>query len=82
MISCSDYPSWLYPVTKGATSIWERWNSYDKAFDNSGYNGMNSFNHFALGAVGYWMYEYQLGITTDHHNGAAGYKDFVLQPIA
>ena len=40
---------------------------------------MNSFNHFALGAVGQWMYEYQLGITTDHLNGEAGYKHFVLQ---
>jgi len=41
---------------------------------------MNSFNHFALGAVGQWMYEYQLGITSDHINGDAGYKHFILQP--
>ena len=41
---------------------------------------MNSFNHFALGAVGQWMYEFQLGITTDPGAGAAGYKHFVLQP--
>ena len=80
MISCTDFPSWLYPVTEGATSIWERWSSYDSAFLQPEVNGMNSFNHFALGAVGQWMYEFQLGITTDHINGGAGYKDFVLQP--
>lgn len=43
---------------------------------------MNSFNHFALGAVGQWMYEFQLGITNDHGEGEAGYKHFVLQPAA
>lgn len=82
MFTCTDFASWLYPVTKGATSIWERWNSYDNAFSDPSSNNMNSFNHFALGAVGQWMYEYQLGITTDHLNGEAGYKHFVLQPAA
>ena len=43
---------------------------------------MNSFNHFALGAVGAWMFEYQLGITSDHANGNAGYRHFILQPMA
>ena len=66
----------------GATTVWERWNGYEQAFDRGGNNGMNSFNHFALGAVGQWMYEYQLGITTDHHKGEAGYKHFILQPTA
>ena len=82
MISCTDFASWLYPVTEGATSIWERWNSYDNAFASPSSNSMNSFNHFALGAVGQWMYEFQLGITTDHGRGEAGYKHFVLQPTA
>lgn len=82
MFTCSDYASWLYPVTKGATSVWERWNSYDVAFSEPNANSMNSFNHFALGAVGQWMYEYQLGITTDYANGQAGYQKFVLQPSA
>ena len=80
MFSCTDFASWLYPVTEGATSIWERWNSYDNAFADPSSNSMNSFNHFALGAVGQWMYEYQLGITSDHVNGEAGYRHFVLQP--
>jgi alpha-L-rhamnosidase len=82
MFSCTDFASWLYPVTEGATSIWERWNSYDNAFADPSSNSMNSFNHFALGAVGQWMYEYQLGITSDHVNGEAGYQHFVLQPSA
>ncbi|MFR8356576.1 MAG: hypothetical protein ACLVEJ_13750 [Parabacteroides sp.] len=59
MFTCTDFTSWLYPVTKGATSIWERWNGYEVAFAEGHSNAMNSFNHFALGAVGQWMYEYQ-----------------------
>ncbi|MBR0459202.1 MAG: family 78 glycoside hydrolase catalytic domain, partial [Victivallales bacterium] len=49
------YPGWLYPITQGATTMWERWNSYtkDKGFGNV---GMNSFNHYAYGAVGAWFY--------------------------
>ena len=82
MISNTEYASWLYPVSKGATSIWERWNSLDTAFSEPNQNSMNSFNHFALGAVGEWMFEYQLGITTEPGNGAAGYQHFVLQPTA
>ena len=83
MITCTDFASWLYPVTEGATSVWERWNSYDNAFSDPSSNSMNSFNHFALGAVGQWMYEFQLGITTDHGKGVpGGYQHFVLQPNA
>ena len=82
MFSCSDYASWLYPVACGATSIWERWNSYEAAFSDPNSNSMNSFNHFALGAVGQWMFEYQLGITANYAEGEAGYKHFVLQPTA
>ncbi len=82
MFTCTDYTSWLYPVTKGATSIWERWNGYEAAFGKNNANSMNSFNHFALGAVGQWMYEYQLGITTGYMNGESGYKHFILQPSA
>lgn len=78
MFTCTDFTSWLYPVTKGATSIWERWNGYEVAFGPQNENHMNSFNHFALGAVGQWMYEYQLGITSARSSG--GYKHFLLQP--
>lgn len=56
-----DFPSWCYPVVNGATSIWERWDSYviGKGFSNP---GMNSFNHYAFGSVCEWMYEYIIGI--------------------
>jgi len=77
MFTCTDFTSWLYPVTMGATSVWERWNGYEVAFGQNNQNNMNSFNHFALGAVGQWMYEYQLGITAQ-----GGYKHFILQPTA
>ena len=74
----TDYASWLYPVTQGATSIWERWNSYTVEGGFNGNNSMNSFNHFSLGAISEWMTSYQLGITREE--GVAGYKSFVLQP--
>ncbi len=55
------YPSWLFPVRNGATTMWERWNSWtpDKGF---GEVGMNSFNHYAYGAVGEWLYAAAGGI--------------------
>lgn len=78
LFEATDYASWLYPVTQGATSIWERWNSYteEKAF--GGNNSMNSFNHYSFGAVGEWMMGYQLGITADKEQ--PGYQHFILQP--
>lgn len=54
-------PSWLYSVDQGATTIWERWNSYTKA-NGFGDVGMNSFNHYAYGAIVEWMYRYMAGI--------------------
>ena len=78
LFEATDYAFWLYPVTQGATSIWERWNSYteDKAF--GGNNAMNSFNHYSFGAVGEWMMGYQLGIKADKEQ--PGYQHFILQP--
>ncbi|MBQ9618636.1 MAG: family 78 glycoside hydrolase catalytic domain, partial [Oscillibacter sp.] len=72
----TEYASWLYPVLNGATSVWERWNSYTVEGGFNGNNSMNSFDHFSLGAISEWMMEYQLGITHD----APGYQNFVLQP--
>lgn len=68
-------PSWLYSVDQGATTIWERWNSYTKA-NGFGDVGMNSFNHYAYGAVQEWMYRFMAGIETE----ADGFKSFILQP--
>jgi alpha-L-rhamnosidase len=72
------YPSWFYPINQGATTMWERWNSYtrDKGFGDS---GMNSFNHYAYGAIGQWMYERVAGLAPDP--GHPGYKHFFIRPL-
>ena len=72
-----DNPSWLYSVDQGATTIWERWNSYTIA-DGFGDADMNSFNHYAYGAVLGWMYSDMAGIDYDTEN--AGFKHFTLTP--
>lgn len=78
LLQQTDYPSWLYSVTQGATTIWERWNSYTMKQGFGGNNGMNSFNHYSLGAVGAWLYRYVLGIREDEKE--PGYHRFVLAP--
>lgn len=78
MLACTDYASWLYPVKLGSTTMWERWNSYELAFQMNGESAMNSFNHFALGSVGSWIHEYHLGITSEP---GSGYQQFILQPL-
>lgn len=72
------YPSWLYPVTQGATTIWERWNSYTSEDGFGENNSMNSFNHYSLGSVLSWLYETVLGIRRDE--SCPGYQHFILQP--
>lgn len=71
-----DYPSWLYAVKKGATTIWERWNSImpDGSFDES---GMNSLNHYAYGSIAEWMVKKIVGINIIE----AGYKKFYVKPM-
>lgn len=70
-------PSWLYSVRQGATTIWERWNSYTKA-TGFGDVGMNSFNHYAYGAVAQWMIDGICGILPD--DDKPGFKHFLLCP--
>ena len=72
------YPSWLYPVTQGATTIWERLNSYTLEDGFGGNNRMNSFNHYSFGAVGYWMISHSLGIRRDERQ--PGFRHFFLAP--
>ena len=72
------FPSWLYEVDQGATTVWERWNSYTKK-DGFGPVGMNSFNHYAYGAVLAWMYRYLAGIAPD--SAAPGFRTIVMRPI-
>ncbi|MCU7550190.1 glycoside hydrolase family 78 protein [Chitinophagaceae bacterium LB-8] len=73
------FPSWLYPVKRGATTIWERWNGIrpDSTFEPA---SMNSFNHYAYGAIGEWMYQVMAGIDTD--NEGVGYKKIRIKPQA
>lgn len=72
------YPSWLFPVKMGATTIWERWDSQkpDSTFQDP---SMTSFNHYAYGAVGDWMYRSIAGIDTREEG--AGYKEIIIKPI-
>lgn len=78
LIRQTAFPSWLYPVTQGATTIWERWNSYTKEKGFGGNNSMNSFNHYSLGSVLSWFYETLLGIQRDA--SSPGYRHFTLRP--
>ncbi len=77
LLNREQYPSWLYPVKQGATTIWERWDGQkpDGSFQDS---GMNSFNHYAYGAIGDWMYRVLAGIEVDPE--APGYKHILIQP--
>ncbi|BFT69501.1 family 78 glycoside hydrolase catalytic domain [Paenibacillus sp. P36] len=70
-------PSWLYSVKNGATTVWERWNSYSVE-DGFGDVRMNSFNHYAYGAIAEWMYKYMAGIANDPTQ--PGFKHIILQP--
>jgi alpha-L-rhamnosidase len=71
------YPSWLYPVKMGATTIWERWDGIrpDGTFEAA---SMNSYNHYAYGAIGDWMYRVIAGIDTKTEG--PGYKQIVIKP--
>ncbi|MBQ5401477.1 MAG: family 78 glycoside hydrolase catalytic domain, partial [Bacteroidales bacterium] len=69
------YPGWLYPVTMGATTIWERWNSMmpDGTIPD---NGMNSFNHYSYGAIGEWLYREAAGLK----EAEPGFKKICVKP--
>jgi alpha-L-rhamnosidase len=70
-------PSWLYSVDQGATTVWERWDSYTKEY-GFGAASMNSFNHYAYGAVVGWVYRHVAGICSS--SSAPGFKKIVLSP--
>ncbi len=77
LLNRKEYPSWLYPITQGATTIWERWDGQkpDGSFQDV---GMNSFNHYAYGAIGEWLYQHVAGINIDPEH--PGYKHILLSP--
>jgi alpha-L-rhamnosidase len=76
LLQNEQYPSWLYPIKQGATTIWERLNGYTMENGFGGNNSMNSFNHYSFGAVGQWLIAYSLGIQRDE----PGFRRFILQP--
>jgi alpha-L-rhamnosidase len=71
------WPAWLYPVLHGATTIWERWDGWtqERGFQDP---NMNSFNHYAYGAVGDWLYRVVAGIQSDPER--PGYQHVILRP--
>ncbi|WP_433185987.1 family 78 glycoside hydrolase catalytic domain [Actinoallomurus sp. CA-150999] len=73
----TEQPSWLYPLRHGATTIWERWDGYT---DEDGFQApaMNSFNHYALGSVGEWLYRGLAGL--DQAPDSVAYGDLVIRP--
>ena len=73
-----DMPSWRYMINHGGTTIWERWDGWvaGRGFQNP---GMNSFNHYAIGAVGEWIYRVVGGINPDEN--APGWKHFFVRPV-
>jgi alpha-L-rhamnosidase len=77
LLNQDTYPSWLYPVKMGATTIWERWDGIkpDTSFQDP---GMNSFNHYAYGAIGEWLYRVVAGLEADPDE--PGYKHIRIQP--
>jgi alpha-L-rhamnosidase len=77
LLNQESYPSWLYPVKQGATTIWERWDGIkpDGGFQDA---SMNSFNHYAYGAIGEWLYRVVAGIEADP--AEPGYKRILIQP--
>ncbi len=77
LLNQDTFPSWLFSVKQGATTIWERWDGWtpDKGFQSP---GMNSFNHYSLGSCGEWLYDTVAGIDWDAD--APGYKHLVIRP--
>jgi alpha-L-rhamnosidase len=78
LINNRTFPSWGYTIDQGGTTIWERWDGYveGRGFQDP---GMNSFNHYAIGAVGEWMYRTILGINPDPAD--PGYQHILLKPV-
>jgi alpha-L-rhamnosidase len=77
LIANDTYPSWGYSIVNGATTIWERWNSYTKE-TGFGDVAMNSFNHYSLGSCGEWMFRYVLGIEAEEES--PGYRHYNIKP--
>lgn len=81
LLEREEYPSWLYPITMGATTFWERWNAIkpDGNFQTQKPQS-NSFNHYAHGAIGNFLYQKIAGLDMAQSDDAAGYKKIVIKP--
>ncbi|MBP1962835.1 family 78 glycoside hydrolase catalytic domain [Paenibacillus aceris] len=77
LLTQEEFPSWMYSIKHGATTIWERWDGWT---DHNGFQtpSMNSFNHYSLGSVGEWMFRYMAGIEADP--AAPGFKHTIIRP--
>ena len=77
LLKQTTFPSWLFPVTHGATTMWERWDGWtpEHGFNDA---GMNSYNHYAYGAVGEWLYSIVCGIDLDPRK--PGYRHIIIHP--
>ncbi len=77
LLEQESHPSWRFMLDNGATTIWERWDGWtpERGFQSA---WMNSFNHYALGSVGEWLYRFMLGI--EQQPGTAGFSDLLLRP--
>src|SRR5215218_7326136 len=77
LLTCETFPSWGYSIRHGATTIWERWDGWT---EEHGFQTamMNSFNHYSLGSVAQWLYEYVAGIRLDPTR--PGYQHVVIAP--
>ncbi len=77
LVESTRFPSWGYSIKQGATTVWERWDAYvsGRGFQDA---GMNSFNHYAYGAIGEWIYRTILGINPDDKH--PGFKHFFIKP--
>ena len=73
-----EYPGWLYEVNLGATTVWERWNSME-ADGSVSSTGMNSFNHYAYGSIGEWMWRVAAGINPTEEE--PGFRKVILSPV-
>lgn len=80
LLTQEEYPSWIYPVNQGATTVWERLNSYTHKDGFGSNNSMNSFNHYSFGAIGAWLINNSIGIARDE--ASPGFKHFYLCPEA
>jgi len=79
LLMSETFPSWGYSIKHGATTIWERWDGWteEHGFQDA---GMNSFNHYSLGSVGQWLYQYVAGIERD--NERPGYQHSIIRPYS